>query len=296
MQSLRRKTGSGRDYATAERLLARSVAVSEPRFAGLALPGFGSSRRKPRLPGGAALHPRSRIWRVVVIGSVIGASAYGLWLSGRDGPIYGKVTNDLSSLAVAVGFGVKQITIEGQQRLSDGELAAALSAGPGTNILSFNTDEAKQRLEAVPWIKHAQVMRLLPSTLQVVVEERTPFAVWQSQGQTYVVDSAGAVLAPAVREAYADLPLVVGEGANKNAADLFITLAPYENLRSRLVAAFRVGDRRWTLKLNPGVDVLLPDDNVETALDTLLDLDRERNLLAKIRASGRPATTPQATG
>jgi cell division protein FtsQ len=123
-------------------------------------------------------------------------------------------------------------------------------------------------------------MRLLPSTLQVVVEERTPFAVWQSQGQNYVVDSAGAVLAPVVREAYADLPLVVGEGANKNAADLFITLAPFDTVRSRLIAAFRVGDRRWTLKLMPGVDVMLPDDNIEVALNTLLDLDRQRDLLA----------------
>jgi cell division septal protein FtsQ len=44
-------------------------------------------------------------------------------------------------------------------------------------------------------------MRLLPSTLQVVIEEREPFAIWQSQQKTYVVDAEGAVLAPALREA-----------------------------------------------------------------------------------------------
>ena len=76
----------------------------------------------------------------------------------------------------------------------------------------------RRGLKQVPWIKHAQVMRLLPSTLQVVIEERVPFAMWQIHGQTYVVDAEGVMLAPALREAYADLPLVVGEGAGKNAA------------------------------------------------------------------------------
>ena len=135
-------------------------------------------------------------------------------------------------------------------------------------MLAFDTDAAKERLEQVPWVKHAQVMRLLPSTLQVVIEERIPFAVWQSQGKTYVVDVEGAVIAPAVREAYASLPLVVGEGAGKNAADLFETLKPFDSVTKQMVAALRVGDRRWTLKLSSGVDVMLPDDDVAAALKT----------------------------
>ena len=59
----------------------------------------------------------------------------------------------------------------------------------------------------------------------------------RSHGQTYVVDAEGAVIAPAVREAYADLPLVVGEGAGKNAADLFETLQPFDALTKQLIAA-----------------------------------------------------------
>ncbi len=76
-------------------------------------------------------------------------------------------------------------------------------------------------------------MRLLPSTLQVVVEERTPYAVWQNKGQTYVVDAEGVVLAPALREAYASLPLVVGEGAAKSAAELYDQLDALSAISSR---------------------------------------------------------------
>jgi cell division protein FtsQ len=238
----------------------------------------------------------------------VSASAYGIWVSGKDGSLYRKV----EALAVAAGFGVKQISVEGQQHLSDAELAAALGAGPGTMVFAFDTDAAKARLEAQPWIKQARVTRLLPSTLQVVIEERAPFAVWQSKGKTYVVDREGAVLAPVVREAYSALPLVVGDGAGKNAAALVAELGLFESIEKDVIAAVRVGDRRWTLKLASGVDVLLPDDNIADALKTLVGLDGERGLLhrqiaavdlrladrvsVKLRENTTPAPAPNASG
>ena len=211
-----------------------------------------SAARSVRL-GGAALDRGGGAWRVVVVLLVAGAAGYGFWISGEEG-LYGQTKRGLEALTIAAGFGVKRITVEGQQHTTDAELTRALGAGPGSFMLAFDTDAAKERLEQVPWVKHAQVMRLLPSTLQVVIEERVPFAVWQSRGQTYVVDVEGAVIAPAVREAYPNLPLVVGEGAGKNAADLFETLKPFDSVTKQMVAALRVGDRRWTLKLSSGVD------------------------------------------
>ena len=124
-------------------------------------------------------------------------------------------------------------------------------------------------------------MRLLPSTLQVVVEERTPFAVWQKNGQTFVVDSEGVVLAPALRDAYPALPFVVGEGAGTNAAQLVAELAAHDDLKEHLLAAIRVGDRRWTLKLISGTDIMLPDDNVPEALASLAKLDGEQDVLER---------------
>jgi cell division protein FtsQ len=121
--------------------------------------------------------------------------------------------------------------------------------------------------------------------LQVVVEERTPFAVWQKNGQTYVVDPEGVVLAPALRDAYTGLPLVVGEGAAKNAAALVEQLAAHDDLNKQILAAIRVGDRRWTLKLLSGTEIMLPDDNVPEALASLAKLDDERRVLERDVAS-----------
>jgi cell division protein FtsQ len=215
---------------------------------------------------------------VLFLGSAV---AYGAWIGGQSALVFGALTSGVERLAVAAGFGVKKITVEGQLHATDAEITAALKAGPHTMMLGFDTDAAKGRLEAVSWIRHAQVMRLLPSTLQVVVEERIPYAVWQKDGQTVVVDAEGVVLAPALREAYADLPLVVGVGAGKSAMALFDALAPYEDLRKKLIGALRVGDRRWTLKLASGVEIMLPDDNVVEALISLAKLEQDRGVLER---------------
>jgi cell division protein FtsQ len=277
VQSVSPIKGQGKAREPTEALLARAIAVPARTFAGLKLPSFGGSKR---LPGGAALDRGGGTWRVIALVLIAAAVGYGVWWSGKDG-VYGDAIKGARSLAIAAGFGVKRITIEGQQHVTDAELATALGAGPGSMILAFDTDAAKERLERVPFIKHAQVMRLLPSTLQVVIEERVPFAVWQSKGKTYVIDAEGTVLAPAVREAYADLPLVVGDGAEKHAAALVKTLRPFDELNQQLLAAIRVGDRRWNLKLTSGIDILLPDDAVTDALETLLRLDHQRGLLKR---------------
>jgi cell division protein FtsQ len=213
------------------------------------------------------------------------AVVYGAIVGGQTAKIYDALTGGIEHLAVVSGFGVKRITVAGQLHATDASITAAIGAGPDTMMLNFDTDAAKARLETVAWIRHAQVMRLLPSTLQVVVEERTPYAVWQNKGQTYVVDAEGVVLAPALREAYASLPLVVGEGAAKSAAELYDQLVPHADLKQKLIAAIRVGDRRWTLKLASGLEIMLPDDNVGEALNSLAKLDSERGLLKRYIAA-----------
>lgn len=244
---------------------------------------------------------------VLLLGSAV---LYGAIVGGQTAKLYDALTGGIEHMAVAAGFGVKRVTVAGQVHATDASITAALGAGPDTMMLNFDTAAAKQRLEAVPWIRHAQVMRLLPSTLQVVVEERIPSAIWQNKGQTYVIDAEGVVLAPALREAYASLPLVVGEGAGKSAAALYDQLLPYADLKRKLVAAIRVGDRRWTLKLASGVEIMLPDDNIGEALASLVKLDRERELFKRDIAAvdlrlldrisvrlrdGASATTPGGT-
>jgi cell division protein FtsQ len=277
--------GVRRTRRSADALLKRGIAA--PRSSSRGVPVLASARRLiTRSPRSVRLGKLSgdRVrgkWLVVSILFLASALLYGAWVGGQTERLFGALSNGVEKLAVAAGFGAKRIIVEGQQHTTDAEITAALKAGPDTMMLGFDTDAAKARLEAVPWIKHAQVMRLLPSTLQVQIEERVPYAIWQTHGQTYVVDAEGVTLAPALREAYPDLPLVVGDGAPKAAPALYEELKPYGDLEKQMIAAIRVGDRRWTLKLVSGLEIMLPDDNVDEALASLTKFDKERGLLKR---------------
>jgi cell division protein FtsQ len=270
--------------ASQESLLARGIAVSQKPSR--RLPVLAETRRlispSPRAIRLGRIGQSARGKWLVLSALFLGSAVvYGAVLGGQTARAYDAIANGIERTAIAAGFGVNKITVTGKVHTTDAAITTALGAGPQTMMLGFDTDAAKARLEAVPWIKHARVMRLLPSTLQIVIEERTPFAVWQKNGKTYVVDTEGVVLAPALRQAYANLPLVVGEGAEKNAPELVEQLASYDRLKSKLLAAIRVGDRRWTLKLFSGTEIMLPDGNVPAALDSLAKLDTERGVLSR---------------
>jgi cell division protein FtsQ len=280
--------GTARKRGSQQALLARGIAA--PRKTPARLPVLAKARllitQSPRAIrlGRIGAHARSK-WLVLCALLLGSAAVYGAVLGGQTTRAYEALAGGFERSAIAAGFGIKKVAVTGQVYATDAAITAALGAGPDTMMLNFDTDAAKTRLESVPWIRHAQVMRLLPSTLQVVIEERTPFAIWQKNGQTYVVDAEGVVLAPAMRDAYAGLPFVVGEGAAKNAATLVAELAGHDDLNKHILAAIRVGDRRWTLKLISGGEILLPDDNVPEALASLAKLNDERRVLERDVAS-----------
>lgn len=196
------------------------------------------------------------------------AIAYGLWAGGHVERAYAVLMERSHMLAAEGGFGFQRVILEGAENTDDDEVVRALAMNGRTAIIGYDTAAAQARIEQLPWVKHAEVMRLLPATMHVVIEERTPFAVWQVAGKTQLIDGEGRVIDAVAREAFPALPLIVGKGADVSAKGLLRILAERPFIRNQVVAAVRVADRRWTLKLKSGIDVLLPDGDVAAALET----------------------------
>jgi len=179
-----------------------------------------------------------------------------------------------------LGLTVQNIVIEGREKTPEALLKAAIGVAQGAPILTFSVSEARARIEQIAWVRSAVVERVLPGTIHIVLNERRPFAVWQNQGKFALIDRAGNVVTDSDVGAFADkLPLVVGVGAPLEAAKLIDTLNNYPELSSKLVAAVRVGERRWNLCMTSGANVLLPEGAETPALAKLQELETSKQLL-----------------
>ena len=187
--------------------------------------------------------------------------------------------------AGVVGMAAEDITISGLAHHDPEVLLAAIGVQPGGSLIGFDATMAKRILENLDWIEDAKVQRRFPNQLDIAIREREPFAVWQRDGAYYVIDKTGTAMSGLPASVMVRLPLITGEGANKTAAELINQVSAYPDLMLQVKAAARVGDRRWTLYLDSGVTVLLPETGQKEAIARLADLDTSQQLLSKgIRA------------
>jgi cell division protein FtsQ len=177
------------------------------------------------------------------------------------------------------GLRVTDVVIEGRANTPEPLLRAALGANKGDPILGFSVEMARQRIESLSWVEQATVERRLPGTVVVFLKERRPFAIWQNQGKFVLIDRNGQVVANQNVAEFRKLPLVVGPGAPPAAATLIDALTNLPELQKRVIAAVRVGERRWNLRLNNGADVMLPEGHEAEALDRLMQLQQQHALL-----------------
>jgi len=185
------------------------------------------------------------------------------------------------ALANAAGFRITQLSVTGHSHLSQQEILAAAGVSEHSSLLFLDVERARDGLKASPWIADASVRKTYPDRLQIELVERVAFALWQKDGSISLIAADGTELAPFAGRQYAQLPLVVGPGAEKKAKDFLAVLDRYPTVREDVRASILVADRRWNLKLKNGIDVRLPEANVEQGLALLAGLDRDKQLLTR---------------
>ncbi len=180
-----------------------------------------------------------------------------------------------------MGFTVREVLLQGRRETSRQQVLAALKVKRGQPIFAFDPYRAKARLEALPWVYTASVERRLPDTVLVALIERTPMALWQSNGRLALVDHEGVIIQDHSLTRFANLPVIVGEDAPAHARALLDILGNEPALYERVEAMVRVGGRRWNLRLDNGISVRLPEQGVDRAWVRLAEAERRQRLLAR---------------
>ena len=196
-------------------------------------------------------------WLVLRLLTVLGVALYGGW----------------RGTALVLGapvLRVSHISMEGNERLSTGEVLALLDGLRGRNILTVDLDEWQSRLLASPWVEQAHVRRVLPSGIDVDLRERHPIGIGRLSGALYLVDATGVVI-DEYGPAYADLDLPMIDGLAARTAD-----APgaVDEARARLAARLLAAIQR-----RPDIAERVSQIDVSDAHDAVIILDNDTAVL-----------------
>ena len=181
--------------------------------------------------------------------------------------------------AAASGFSLRHVQLQGVSPGARADVLAAARIYRGESLLALDLERVRRDVQQVGWVREARVVRMLPDTLRIIVDERSLMAVWEHRGRTVVIDRLGQPVPEADPRRFSNLPLVVGAGANADAAEVLTAVARHPRVVQRLEALVRVDDRRWDLRLRDGAIIQLPAEGEDAALIQLETLDRRSRVL-----------------
>jgi cell division protein FtsQ len=222
-----------------------------------------------------------RRWRLLSLVALAALASGFVGFGWRDAAA-GYAAEAHEALARASGLIVRSVAVLGLAATPRRAFEEAIGGLQyGAPILLADLDAVRGRIEALPWVESASVRRHLPDTIQILVAEHVPFALWQSQGQTALISSEGEILAEPAPPEFAHLPKVVGPGAASEAKALFDLMAIAPGLSERLKHAIRVRERRWDLEFDNGVVVHLPEEDQAGAWARFVAIERDSAILAR---------------
>jgi cell division protein FtsQ len=169
-------------------------------------------------------------------------------------------------------FGLKEIQVTGNTRVSRGDILKVAEVGLGLNSFEMNVSMVESRVSENPWVQSATVRREFPNKLRIAVVEKVP-AFWLRQGDAlYYADARGRVIAPMHPGESDSLPVLsVSTGIDDGAPVLTGLLKKMENRQT----PFTQAQTAWIrLTSAHDVEIFLDGHGEGHGLTVRLSMDR----------------------
>jgi cell division septal protein FtsQ len=106
-------------------------------------------------------------------------------------------------------FAVADVEVRGASRVPVPRILAAAAITPGANLWTLDGRAVASRIEALPEIRRADVVREMPNRVTIVVEERRPFTLVHA-ARLHWMDEDGRVLGEERRAVVPGAPVISG--------------------------------------------------------------------------------------
>ena len=114
---------------------------------------------------------------------------------------------------------ISQLAVRGNDRLSLGEVHALLDGLVGANLLTTDLDGWRRKLLDARWVADANLRRVFPDTVAIVLTERRAAAVGRIDGVLCIIDQDGTIIEElGPNHADLDLPIIDGLTTERSGA------------------------------------------------------------------------------
>ena len=188
-------------------------------------------------------------------------------------------------LTASIGFSVEAITISGISKLDVSQILEELEFDANRNsehsLLFVNAQDAKERIQKFPWVERVSIQKLYPNKLEINIKEKKAYALWQRGEIMSIIDKNGDVITDFVDLKYLNLPILIGHESQRKASEILEPLRIYPELTKQVGAYQLINRRRWDLILESGIVIRLPEENLNSTLLELVELNIKYDLFSK---------------
>ena len=191
-----------------------------------------------------------------------------------------KIIDKTNTLLINYGFHLQNIYITGNNNLQKVDILNIINDKKYKTIFDVNLFQIHNNLLLNEWIETVKIERTLPSSIKIQIIEKNPVAIWQTKLGNKLITEDGSIISNANVTAFKDrLPIIIGEGANKNAFIILQILRKNPDLYNNVWSISYINKRRWNVHLKQGLIVLLPRKEIHAAWTKIDFLQRKYKIL-----------------
>jgi cell division protein FtsQ len=190
----------------------------------------------------------------------------------------GRLVDGIITASVEAGLRLETVEVKGRAHTPKSVILAASELTLGAPMLTISLADLHERLSTIGWIDEVAIERRMPSTIRIVLTERVPMALLQTEAGHRVIDRTGTVISGADPSVFGHLTVVAGTSAALNAGPILNILQTEPELFADVWAVTFQSERRWDVHLRNGIRVRLPETDPRTAWSRLAIIDHSKKI------------------